>query len=526
MFDIIISGGEIIDGTGSPAIQTDLGIVGETIEAIEDLSQAQSHQIIDAQGLSVAPGFIDTHTHSEGILLIDPQHANGLLQGITTEIVGLDGMSFAPLSKENYHIYASYLGGLLGNPPLELDMSSISAFRSHYHRRVAVNLAYLVPHGAIRLEILGFNDLPLVGESLKTAQKILREGLDQGAVGFSTGAIYYPGHWATTDELIEMCQTVKEAGSIYVNEPRVGNPRRAFKQGGILEGLEIAKRSGVSIHFAHLKTGIETAGKTEELMSPVDKAKIQGVDCSMDIYPYPTGSSTPVSFLPSTIQEGGPYAIIDRLRKSSHQKTILEFLKTQSFAKLDQIIFSYLSKRKDLEGKRLTAISKERGKCPEQTLCDLLLEEELKIGYVNAPPQNQVLLDCINQDCMKLLARPDYMVCSDITPMGRWQHPRCYGAFPRFLGRLRRNSQFLSLEEVVNRMTDNPARRFKLTKRGKLAKGYFADIVIFDPDRVIDKSTYENPRQFPQGITFVLVNGQVAVKQGNCTGILAGQAVP
>ena len=124
------------------------------------------------------------------------------------------------LSKENYHIYASYLGGLLGNPPLELDMSSISAFRSHYHRRVAVNLAYLVPHGAIRLEILGFNDLPLVGESLKTAQKILREGLDQGAVGFSTGAIYYPGHWATTDELIEMCQTVNEAGSIYVNEPR------------------------------------------------------------------------------------------------------------------------------------------------------------------------------------------------------------------------------------------------------------------------------------------------------------------
>ena len=145
---------------------------------------------------------------------------------------------------------------------------------------------------------------------------------------------------------------------------------------------------------------------------------------------------------------------------------------------------------------------------------------------VNAPPQNQVLLDCINQDCMKLLARPDYMVCSDITPMGRWQHPRCYGAFPRFLGRLRRNSKFLSLEEVVNRMTDNPARRFKLTKRGKLAKGYFADIVVFDPDRVIDQSTYENPRQFPQGITYVLVNGQVAVKQGNCTGVLAGQAVP
>ena len=261
-------------------------------------------------------------------------------------------------------------------------------------------------------------------------------------------------------------------------------------------------------------------------MSPVDRAKMQGVDCSMDIYPYPTGSSTPVSFLPSTIQEGGPHAIIDRLRKPNHQKTILKFLKTQSFAKLDQIIFSYLSKRKDLEGKRLTAISKKREKCPEQTLCDLLLEEELKIGYVNAPPQNQVLLDCINQDCMKLLARPDYMVCSDITPMGRWQHPRCYGAFPRFLGRLRRNSKFLSLEEVVNRMTDNPARRFGLAGRGRVEKGHFADLVVFDTEHIIDNATYDDPRQFPTGIPFVVVNGQVAVDHERCTGVLAGQAVP
>ena len=235
-FDLILSGGQLLDGTGTPAVAADLGIIGEKIEAIANLSRAQARRVIPLQGLTLAPGFIDTHTHSEGALLHDPQHANGLRQGITTEIVGLDGMSWAPLSPPNFRLYARYLGGILGDPPPELDTSSIAAFRAHYHRKAAVNVACLVPHGALRLELLGFRDLPLRGEALQAAGRMVRQGIEQGAVGFSTGAAYYPGYWADTRELVELCRAVREAGGVYVNEPRVGTPERAFGGGGILEG--------------------------------------------------------------------------------------------------------------------------------------------------------------------------------------------------------------------------------------------------------------------------------------------------
>ena len=525
-FDLILAGGQLLDGTGTPAVAADLGIIGEKIEAIANLSRAQARRVIPLQGLTLAPGFIDTHTHSEGTLLHDPQHANGLRQGITTEIVGLDGMSWAPLSPPNYRLYARYLGGILGDPPPELDMSSIAAFRAHYHRKVAVNVAYLVPHGALRLELLGFRDLPLRGAKLQAAGQMVRQGIEQGAVGFSTGAAYYPGYWADTRELVELCRAVGEAGGVYVNEPRVGTPERAFGGGGILEGLEIARQSGAPVHFAHLRTTEQTAGRLQELTAPIDRAQAQGVDCTMDIYPYPSGSSIAVSFLPGDMQEGGPDAILERLADPGRRRAIEDHLENRLFAPLEPVTFSYLPRNSHLEGKSLAEAARHRGASPAQTLCDLLLEEELTVGYVNAPPSSAPLWQAIDRDCLQLLARPDAMACSDITPLGSAPHPRCYGAFPRFLGRLRRRYKTLSLETMVQRMTDVPARRFGLTRRGRLQRGYYADVVAFDPDTVTDTATYEDPVQFPVGIPWVVVNGQVAVEGGRCTGILAGQAVP
>ena len=448
-FDLILSGGQLLDGTGTPAVAADLGIIGEKIEAIANLSRAQARRVIPLQGLTLAPGFIDTHTHSEGALLHDPQHANGLRQGITTEIVGLDGMSWAPLSPPNFRLYARYLGGILGDPPPELDMSSIAAFRAHYHRKAAINVACLVPHGALRLELLGFRDLPLREEALQTAGRMVRQGIEQGAVGFSTGAAYYPGYWADTRELVELCRAVGEAGGVYVNEPRVGTPERAFGGGGILEGLEIARQSGVPIHFAHLRTTEQTAGQLQELTAPIDRAQAQGVDCTMDIYPYPSGSSITVSFLPGDMQEGGPDAILERLADPGRRRAIEDHLENRLFAPLEPVTFSYLPRNSHLEGKSLAEAARRRGASPAQTLCDLLLEEELKVGYVNAPPSNPALRQAIDRDCLQLLARPDAMACSDITPLGSAPHPRCYGAFPRFLGRLRRRYRValtLSLE--------------------------------------------------------------------------------
>ena len=525
-FDLILAGGQLLDGTGTPAVAADLGVIGEKIEAIGDLSRAQARRVIPLQGLTLAPGFIDTHTHSEGALLHDPQHANGLRQGITTEIVGLDGMSWAPLSPPNFRLYARYLGGILGDPPPELDMSSIAAFRAHYHRKAAINVACLVPHGALRLELLGFRDLPLREEALQTAGRMVRQGIEQGAVGFSTGAAYYPGYWADTRELVELCRAVREAGGVYVNEPRVGTPERAFGGGGILEGLEIARQSGAPVHFAHLRTTEQTAGQLQELTAPIDRAQAQGVDCTMDIYPYPSGSSIAVSFLPGEMQEGGPDAILERLADPGRRRAIEDHLENRLFAPLEPVTFSYLPSNSHLEGKSLAEAARRRGASPAQTLCDLLLEEELKVGYVNAPPSSPALRQAIDRDCLQLLARPDAMACSDITPLGSAPHPRSYGAFPRFLGRLRRRYRRLSLESMVQRMTDLPARRFGLTRRGRLQPGYFADLVVFDPDRVTDTATYQDPRRFAVGIPWVVVNGQIAVEGGKCTGVLAGQAVP
>lgn len=525
-FDLILTGGQVLDGTGTPAVAADLGVIGEKIEAIGDLSKAQSRRVIPLQGLTVAPGFIDTHTHSEGALLHDPQHDCGLRQGITTEITGLDGMSWAPLSGPNYRLYARYLGGILGDPPPELDTGSIAAFRAHYHRKAAVNVAYLVPHGALRLELLGFRDLPLRGETLQAARRMLRQGIEQGAVGFSTGAAYHPGYWADTGELVELCRAVREAGGVYVNEPRVGTPGRAFGGGGILEGLEIARQSGAPLHFAHLRTTEQTAGRVRELTAPIDRAKNQGVDCTMDIYPYPSGSSIAVSFLPGEMQEGGTDAILERLAEAGWRRALQDHLENRLFAPLDPVTFSYLPRNSHLEGKTLAEAARLRETSPAETLCDLLLEEELKVGYLNAPPGSPALRKAIDRDCLQLLARADAMACSDITPLGSAPHPRCYGAFPRFLGRLRRQFAALSLETMVQRMTDGPARRFGLTRRGRLQPGYFADLVAFDPDTVTDTATYEDPKQFPLGISWVVVNGQVAVEGGRCTGVLAGQAVP
>ena len=528
MFDVVLVGGNIVDGTGDAGYHADVGIIGEKIEAIGDLSRSGARRVIDATGMTVSPGFIDPHTHAEGDLLVNPQHACGLRQGITTELLGIDGMSYAPLSHGNYLIYRRWLGGLLGSPPEDVDMSSVTAFRSNYHRKVAINTGYLVPNGTVRLEVLGFHDLPLTGEAMDKAKRLVREGIEQGAVGFTTGSSYYPGPWSSTEELIELCKTVRDAGGVYMSEPRRANPERAFGGGGVPEALEIARRSGVRLHLAHYRTDPKTAGKVEQHMELIDQAEAEGVDCTLDIYPYPSGSTIPISYLPSSAQEGGPDAIIRRLKNPSERRKIVQYLDGEFFSPrtANDFVFSYLPNNSELEGMSLPDVAEKRGTTPGEALCDIFLEEDLSVGYVGAPPTSTRIWRQISSDCMQLLSRPDYMVCSDITPAGSMPHPRTYGAFPRFLGRLRREFGGISLEGMVHRMTDRPARRFGLTERGRIEKGFYADLVVFDHEHVIDTATYDDPRRFPVGIPYVLVNGQVAVDHERCTGVMAGHAIP
>ena len=210
MFDLIIRNGLIIDGTGRKAYTNDIGINGEFITTIGNLNNTQAKNEINAEGLSIAPGFIDAHAHSDGILLYDPQHANGIRQGITTEILGQDGLSYAPLSEKNYKIQRHYLNGILGSPPENLNMKTVKNFKANYHKKIAINTAYPIPHSALRLETVGFTDRPLIGKDLEQAKKMVIEGMEQGSIGLATGMSYHPNAWSTTEELIELCKVVAQ----------------------------------------------------------------------------------------------------------------------------------------------------------------------------------------------------------------------------------------------------------------------------------------------------------------------------
>ncbi len=523
MFDVIISNGTIIDGSDSSGFISDIGIVSDRIKVIGDLSDSTSKKKIDATGYIVSPGFIDTHAHSDGVLLIDPQHANGIRQGITTEILGQDGLSYAPLSKENYKIYRKYLSGILGEPPEDLDMSSVEKFRSHYHKQVSINTAYPIAHGALRLEVLGFNDKPMTGKYLKTAKDLIAEGMSQGAIGLATGLSYHPQAWSDTEELIELCKVVKDYGGVYITHLRDVNIDRAYGGGNVAEALEIGRKSGVPVHFSHFRTAPNNPGKTDEILEPIEKAKKEGVDITLELYPYPTGSTFPMSFLPSQYHIGGIDEMKNLFTEVNSRNRIIEYLNDKP---LSDAVLTYVPKNTSYEGMTISDIAQSRKLSLGETLVELLDECDMQIGYLGAPPHNVQVWNQLSQDALKLLSRPDYMIGSDAIPLGSMPHPRAYGTFPRFLGRFRRRFGGVKLETLIQRVTQNPAVRFGLKDRGLIKEGYFADITIFDSENLIDNSTYDDPKQFPSGIPFVLVNGQIAVDNEKCTGVLAGRAIP
>ena len=515
MLDIVIKNGSIIDGTGSTSFKADIGISNDRIALIGNISDIPAKKTIDATNFSVSPGFIDTHVHCDGILLIDPQHASSLRQGVTTEILGQDGLSYAPLSSENYKIQRRYLSGILGLPPVDLDMSSITSFRSHYHNKVSVNTAYPVSHH------------PLTGKHLANAKSLLKDGLEQGAVGLATGMSYHPNAWSSTDELIELCKIVAEANGVYITHLRDVNTDRGFGGGGVPEALEIGRQSGVKVHFSHTRTSAENAGQVADVLKLIDQGKAEGIDCTLELYPYPTGNSLLVSNLPSWAHDGGPDEIIKRLKNPKTRARIIESIESSDRRPLNEAVLSNMpNKNSKLEGMTIPQIAKTLSKSMGEVVCDILLEEDLEVTFWGTPPESIHTWRQLSRDVLEFLSRPDYMIGSDSIPIGSLPHPRAYGTFHRLLGRFRREFGNISLETMVQRMPEIPAKRFSLKDRGQITKGYFADITIFDPEHIIDTATYDDAKQFAEGIPYVLVNGQIAVDNQNCTGIFAGRAIP
>jgi len=516
MFDIIIRSGRIIDGSGNPGYYGDVGIRGERITAIGKLDQEEAHRVIEAEGRVVCPGFIDMHSHSDVILLANPKHEPKVMQGVTTDVIGLDGLSYAPLSPANLQMMRRHISPLNGNPDISWDWSSVSEYLARFDRQVAINVAYLVPHNALRLETMDFVDRVATAEELKKMQELMAQGMREGAIGFSAGLDYYPGRYSNTEELVEICKVVAEYDGISVWHTRL---RDLGLIEAIKEVIRVAEKTNVKVHFSHYAAnGQENWGKSEEMLAIVTEARERGLDVTFDSYPYIASSSAVIILLPRWVHEGGPDAILERLRQPKTRGKICADMRNASPA-WSQFVLTSISteKNKIYVGKDLLEAASMAGKEVAEFVCDLLLEEKLDAGYLS--------LSGNEEDMRTIMKHPCHTVGSDGILVGDKPNPRGWGTFPRYLGVYCRELGILSLEEMIRHMTSAAAQRLGLNGRGLVKEGLVADLVVFNSETIIDRATFDEPKKYPAGIDYVLVNGAVVIDEGQHTGVLNGRTL-
>ncbi|MGI6632383.1 MAG: N-acyl-D-amino-acid deacylase family protein [Bacillota bacterium] len=511
-FDIIIANGTVIDGSGSPGKTAEVGIAGDRITAVAapgQLEDASARTRIDAAGKVICPGFIDTHSHSDLLLLKEPFVAPKVMQGVTTELIGQDGMSLAPLREDCIPAWKKAMAGLEGDYEVDWDWRDVDGYLDRIEAMaLGPNVAFLAPHGNVRMRVMGLEDrLPTPEETAKM-QDLLRECLDQGAFGMSTGMIYPPCCYADTDEFVALCKVLAERDALFVTHKR--NASDAVLE-SIEELLTISRNSGCRTHISHFKVaGKRNWEKIDRVFELLDGARF-----SFDQYPYIAGSTMLAVILPPWAHNGGTEKLLERLqspgKRARMKKDIIDgiegwdnFVHRAGFEGI-RITFVKTDKNRDAVGKSLAELGELRGKAPLDATFDLLLEEDNTAGLV--------IFHGLEEHVVKILQRPEGNVCTDGI-MGAKPHPRLYGSFPRVLGRYVREQKALSLEDAIYKMTGRPASLLGLKERGTIKEGNAADIVVFDPDTVIDKATYDNPVQYPVGIDYVLVNGKVLVESG------------
>lgn len=523
MLDFLITNAMIYDGSGLKPFMGSVAVKDGRIAEVfpGETAQLPARQIVDAGGLALCPGFVDTHTHSDMVLLHDGRQHASVSQGVTTEILGQDGLSYAPLKKQNLLAYTRYLRGLNGQfDDVPLDFETVSDYLSRYEGKIGVNAAWLVPHCALRLETAGFENRLMTDDEIKTAARIAKESIEQGACGFSTGLSYYPGSFCDTRELIEICKAVREADGVYVTHLRSVFRDKPFS--AVEEALQIARESGVKLHYSHFRTGGATIGHADELLAPIDKAVQDGLDVTLELYPYPYGASYAPMFVPMWANEGGMDAILDRLAQTELRARIANDI-DKAFPLFDGVI-TYAGNTPQYMGRTFSSLAKERGQTKGETIADLLLSEELALSFHDVDPRlSGETQDLFEKDVLSMLSRPYYMVGSDGIHVGDWPHPRGSGSFAR-LWRIARKHGF-PFETLVERLSALPARRFGLKDRGRILAGYFADLVLLDPQTITDLATDEDPRRLCSGVKACWVNGVPAMDDGVPTDALGGQVL-
>lgn len=509
MLDILFRDARIVDGSGEPSFTADVAVRDGRIVHIGEQVGVTSARVIDAAGRVLCPGFIDVHAHSDLSLLTEPRNEPKVRQGVTTELLGADGLSYAPLSAERLQEVRRYLAGLYGDPEVDVPSTSVRAFLARLDGQIATNAFYVVPHQALRLAVRGWSGGPATVDELVQMGDLLREGLDDGALGLGTGTDYFPHGTCTTQELVALANVVTERNGVFVVHVRY-NALGAMD--AVREVIEVAERSGVRVLISHLRNA--------EVLPLIDEAREHGLDIQFDTYPYNAGSSVLLSYLPFWAHEGGPDDLLERLRDGTVRDRLRAERHPRLSRDLDTIVIANVGDAAALQqylGRSLGSIMRERGQHdPVDTVCDFLLETDLAAGFIAHGGTEKSL-----QACMR---HPAHMASTDAILVGR-PHPRSYGTYPRYLGRYVRELGVLGLEQCVKKMTSVPAQCFGLADRGLIGQQLAADLVLFDPETVLDRATYEDPRQYPDGISHVVVNGELVIDAGVHTGALPGRVI-
>ncbi len=526
MLDLKIEGATVIDGTGAAGSRADVGITDETIVAVGDLSRESAGRTLNAAGRVVAPGFIDMHSHSDWRLWANRRAESKIRQGVTLEVVGNCGFSPAPAAADrldDLRGFALYLP-----PALDFRWRSVGEYLDAFDREgTALNVVQLVGHGALRIAAMGFaRRAPSAGE-LAAMQRMLEEGLGAGAWGLSTGLIYAPGSYAASDEIVALAKLAGWGSAFYASHVR---GEGAMVLDAVAEAIAVGRQARVSVQVSHVKAaGRPNWGKVADVLALIDGAVADGVDVHADVYPY-TASSTPLrALLPDGAQEGGVAAMIVRLGDPAERARIREAIEKPTGGQplgervgWENIMVAWAPGRSDTEGRRLSEIAAARRLDPLDAALDVIVDTGGKAMMV--------LFQLDEQDLRRALVHPRVMIGSDgsaLAPHGELgqgkPHPRNYGTFPRVLGEYAREQRLLTLAQAIHKMTGLPARRLGLADRGVVRAGAKADLVVFDPKRVGDQATYEDPHRYPVGIEHVLVNGRIVVRDGEHTGSLPGR---
>ncbi|MEU0468052.1 D-aminoacylase [Amycolatopsis sp. NPDC006131] len=521
--DLVLRGARIVDGTGAPLFRADVGVEHGRIADIGP--GLTGTRVIDADGLVLAPGFIDMHSHSDLQLLAAPDHLAKVSQGVTTEVLGQDGLSYAPVDDTTLAALREQLAGWNDDPPgFDWNWRSVGEYLDRLDRGVAVNAAYLVPQGTVRMLAVGFDDRPATESELDRMRELVATGLDEGAIGMSSGLTYTPGMYADDDELVALCEVVGARGGYY-------SPHHRSYGAGALEAfaemVEVCRRAKCPLHLAHATMNFSVnKGRAPDLLRLLDAALDDGVDITLDTYPYLPGATYLSALLPSWAAEGGIDATLERLADPETRERIrAEIEETGSDGAhgvpIDWECIEINGVRKaenaHLVGLSVAESARRTGVPAARLYFDVLVSERLGTSCLMHVGHEE--------NVQAIMRHRTHTGGSDGLLVGDRPHPRAWGTFPRYLARYVRELGVLDLADCVAHLTGRAARRLRLTDRGLVKPGYAADLVLFDPDTVADTATFDDPRQQAAGIPYVFVNGVAAIDDGRPTGALAGRSL-